>query len=741
MNIEERLKKGFVYLEKEFVEGEVFAICESFEADQPIKKATLTATSLGLYDSYINGKKTDEQLFKPGYSYYPRRLLYQSHDVTPLLQKGKNELTIYLGQGWYCGRFFCENTVQNYGPHPALSYLLEIEFEDGTKLELSSHPGLEVYSTPYLYAGEYDGEIIDNRIERKLLGKAKSFTPGDFSLVLTSQEVRLQEEMPIKEVIQKEGKTILDFGQNFAGLISINADLLQEGESLTIRHAEIKNDQGELYFANLRKAKATLTYTKGKEKGWYTPRFTYMGFRYVELVGPYQEGLIKANALHTEMKRTGYFESGNKDVNQLYSNLVWGQRSNYVEVPTDCPQRDERLGYTGDGHVYALTGAYNYDTDAFWRNFFEDLRLGQMDNPDGNVPPFLPQVGPKPVGFITMQGWGSAVSIIPEMAYWQFGDERFLLSHYETIRKYVELEISKAGRKNLWMGISLGDWLSLGKGVAWQAMHNHPVSNAFFVKDLRVLLFLAKRLGKKEDADRYEKQLALTKAAYVKKFIRKDGRMKNQYQGSYVMALAHVLEKGDPLYDAIAAHFIRNVKKNGLQTGFFATEHLLPLLCELNESKLAYDVLLSEKCPGWMYQVKRGATTTWERWDAIQEDGKVNESKMSNDNMVSFNHYSFGSVGEFYYRYILGIKPLEPGYKKALIKPYVDERLLYAKGSYESRSGKIVSSWKIEKDKVIYDFEVAMPAHIELEDGSSYDVKPGKHHFEAKKKIKKGERK
>jgi alpha-L-rhamnosidase len=272
-------------------------------------------------------------------------------------------------------------------------------------------------------------------------------------------------------------------------------------------------------------------------------------------------------------------------------------------------------------------------------------------------------------------------------------------------------------------------------------MHNHPVSNAFFVKDLRVLLFLAKRLGKKEDADRYEKQLALTKAAYVKKFIRKDGRMKNQYQGSYVMALAHVLEKGDPLYGAVAAHFIRNVKKNGLQTGFFATEHLLPLLCELNESKLAYDVLLSEKCPGWMYQVKRGATTTWERWDAIQEDGKVNESKMSNDNMVSFNHYSFGSVGEFYYRYILGIKPLEPGYKKALIKPYVDERLLYAKGSYESRSGKIVSSWKIEKDKVIYDFEVAMPAHIELEDGSSYDVKPGKHHFEAKKKIKKGERK
>lgn len=729
----EELRKQWITSEKEYREGEVFVYRQKFTASQ-VKKAVFYGTALGVYEAELNGTKIGSQMFAPGFSYYPRRVLYQTHEVTELLREGENTLTVYLGQGWYCGRFLCENQTQIYGEQPAVAWILELEDAAGSR-RIVSDETVEELESPYEYAGEYDGEIYFADGRENVTGHASAYTKeAPFALEPTLTEVRLQDEMPVREATVHGDVTILDFGQNFAGIVEIDPSFLKN-ETITIRHGEILNADGSLYTANLRKAKATIVYHAGAEKKKYRPRFTYMGFRYMELSGAaYQPGMIRAYALHTEMKRTGYFSCENPLVQKLYENQVWGQKSNYVEVPTDCPQRDERMGYTGDGQVFALTGAYNFNTDAFWKNFLRDLELGQLDNTEGYVCATVPQTGPAGIGFISMLGWGNAVTILPEMMYRQFGDEEALPRQYESMKLFVEAEIRKMGKKNLWIGPSLGDWLAMGKGIAWQAMHNNPVSNAFIVHDLKVISETAERLGKREDAARYRRQLAATTDAYIKKFVSKNGIVAKDYQSAYIMALKYVLPEGE-LRERVKKNFVANIRKNGLQTGFFATEHLLPLLVEEGEQKLAYDVLLQENCPGWMYQVKCGATTTWERWDALKPDGTVNEEKMagSGENMVSFNHYAFGSVGEFYYQYILGIRPEKPGFAKLHFAPYPDERLGGVSGSYLSVAGKIESAWRYEADGCHIRLATPVEAVVLLPDGRSENVPAGTYEWTVKR--------
>lgn len=729
----EELRKQWITSEKEYREGEVFVYRQKFTASQ-VKKAVFYGTALGVYEAELNGTKIGRQMFAPGFSYYPRRVLYQTHEVTELLREGENTLTVYLGQGWYCGRFLCENQTQIYGEQPAVAWILELENAAGSR-RLVSDETVEELESPYEYAGEYDGEIYFADGREKVTGHAAAYTrETPFALEPTLTEVRLQDEMPVREATVQGDVTILDFGQNFAGIVEIDPSFLTN-EIITIRHGEILNADGSLYTANLRKAKATIVYHAGAEKKKYRPRFTYMGFRYMELSGAaYQPGMIKAYALYTEMERTGYFSCENPLVQKLYENQVWGQKSNYVEVPTDCPQRDERMGYTGDGQVFALTGAYNFNTDVFWKNFLRDLELGQLDNTEGYVCATVPQTGPAGIGFISMLGWGNAVTILPEMMYRQFGDEEALPRQYESMKLFVEAEIRRMGKKNLWIGPSLGDWLAMGKGIAWQAMHNNPVSNAFIVHDLKVISETAERLGMREDAARYRRQLAATTDAYIKKFVSKKGIVAKDYQSAYIMALKFVLPEGE-LRERVKKNFVANIRKNGLQTGFFATEHLLPLLVEAGEQKLAYDVLLQENCPGWMYQVKCGATTTWERWDALKPDGTVNEEKMagSGENMVSFNHYAFGSVGEFYYQYILGIRPEKPGFAKLHFAPYPDERLGGVSGSYLSVAGKIESAWRYEPDGCHIRLATPVEAVVLLPDGRSENVPAGTYEWTVKR--------
>ena len=718
------LKKHFITTNRPYQEGTVEVFKQKIRVCN-VKKATLSITALGLYEAEINGKKVGDALFTPGFTYYPTHLYYQTYDVTGMIT-GENTLTVYLAQGWYCGRFTFENKVKIYGDCPAVSWVLTVEEENGVHSFCSDDASVEAVASPYEYAGFYDGEIYNENRQQEILQPVKfdGHIPECFEEGIMS--VRIREEMPVKAVTKRDDVTILDFGQNFAGFVCVDPAKMR-GNCLKLRHGEILNVDGSLYTTNLRKAKAETVYHKGQ--GMYRPRFTYMGFRYVELSGaPYEEGLVTAYAIHSDMERTGYFTCENPMVDQLYCNQVWGQKSNYIEVPTDCPQRDERMGYTGDGHVFALTGAYNFNTEAFWAKFLKDIHYSQAANKEGYVAPTVPAPpGQQGIGFMSMLGWGNCICIVPEMLYWQYRTDSYIREYYDCMKTFVDCEIRKMGglfgKKNLWLAPSLGDWLAMGRDVKYMAMRNGPVSNAFIVNDLRIMVWAANLLGKAEDAKMYAAQLEKTRAAYIKAFIKKDGTMKDDYQGAYVMALKMVIPKGE-LWNKVYAQLIKRINQDGMQTGFFATEHILPLLADNGDQKLAFDLLLDEHCGGWMYQVKAGATTTWERWDAIKPDGTVNETKSNGDNMVSFNHYSFGSVGKFYYQYILGIQPMEPGFAKIKIQPRIDSRIGTFSGSYKDIS-------------VAYDGEVlnvSTPAdtQIILPDGTVHEVGAGTYDFPVK---------
>ncbi|MDT2981262.1 family 78 glycoside hydrolase catalytic domain [Enterococcus casseliflavus] len=730
----DELRKRFITSQRsDYEEGSVSVFSKQFSLKKDPVAAELSITALGIYEAELNGEKLGDQLFAPGYTYYPKDLFYQKFDVLNKLSAGNHELKIYLGQGWYSGRFTHDNLVKIYGDQTAVSWILVVTYEDGSVENYYSDSSVNELQSPYHYAGFYDGEIFDQRIEEICIGKAKLFEgriPEHLSE--THLEVKIQEEIAIKEVVKKEQKTILDFGQNFAGFVEVDLGMLPKGACLKLRHGEMLTKDGALYTDNLRKAKAeTVIYANG-EMGRYRPRFTYMGFRYVELTGvEYRDGLLTARAIYSEMERTGFFTSSNKKVERLFLNQLWGQKSNYVEIPTDCPQRDERMGYTGDGQAFALTGSYNFNTENFWQKFFKDIRFSQLDNKDGFVAPTIPATGPGEIGFLNMLGWGNAVTIIPEIMYWQYGSSKLQEGYYENMKLFVDSEIRHM-QNDLWLAPNLGDWLMPGKDMAWMAMNNGPVSNSFIVNDLNLLSKLARRLGRMKDAADYEIQLKKTREAYIDQFISEDGVISGDYQGAYVMALQYVGITGD-LRQKMLKRLVTDVKIHGLNTGFFATEYLLPLLVEAKEVGLAFDVLLNEACPGWMYQVVNGATTIWERWDALKEDGTINDVKIeqSNENMVSFNHYAFGSVGKFFYQYILGIQPLEPGYKRILIRPYTDARISDAAGSYHSTSGEIKSAWKYLSDKQIqFNITTPKPTVIELPNGEKFEVLPGEYEFE-----------
>lgn len=666
----ELLRQSLISSAAPYKEGAVAVFEQKFNVKAGGK---ITITALGVYEAEIDGVKLGDQLFAPGFTYYPTHLYYQEYDLSSLVE-GEHTLRVYLGQGWYSGRFTFDNKTKIYGDEAAVTWVIEA---DG--IYTSRDSSVRELESPWEYAGFYDGEIFTSKNFKEIGRPKKSNATLPDILEKTTSRVRIREEMPIKAIAVNGGKTILDFGQNFAGIISIDPRKMY-GRKLKIRHGEILNKDGSLYTANLRRAKAEIVYEKGEVGEIYRPRFTYMGFRYAELSGvPYEEGLISAHAIYSDMERTGDFTCENPLVDKLFKNQVWGQKSNYVELPTDCPQRDERMGYTGDGHVFAKTGAYNFDTLSFWKKFLRDVKHSQDANKEGYVAPTIPAPpGERGIGFMSMLGWGNMICILPEMIYHHFGDKSALTEYYDAMKKFVECEIRKMGgllgKPNLWIAPSLGDWLAMGRDVKFMAIHNGPVSNAFIVNDLRIMVWAAELLGKASDLNRYKKQLEKTRRAYLRTFVKKDGGMKDDYQGAYVMALRMVIPKGE-LWDKVYSRLKEKVIADGMQTGFFATEHILPLFAENGDEKLAFDLLLDERLGGWLYQVKAGATTTWERWDALRPDGSVNETKMSKDNMVSFNHYSFGSVGRFYYEHILGITPLEDGFKKVQIAPKIDKRL------------------------------------------------------------------
>ena len=756
--IEDALRASFIEVPREFVEGTVEVFEQVIEADAAtdggekgatVCKATLTLTALGVAHATIDGAAASDAFLAPGFTYYPHELHYQAFDVTgAVCAPGAHTLRVALGQGWYCGRFTCENKTQLYGERPAVSWVLDVQKSDGSSRRLTSaDAGVRAVESPWDAASLYDGEVFWAQGSTGRANTPEVIQPvayvGKLPELLAASPIRttLHETIaPVAVTARPGGTTIVDFGQNMAGVVVIDPSLIAS-DHIRLRHGEILTPAGDLYTTNLRRAKAQVDYHKGTDTAPWHVTFSYMGFRYVELSGcPWQEGLLAARPVHTQMQRTGHFSCGHAGVARLYLNQVWGQRSNYVEIPTDCPQRDERQGYTGDGHVFARTGAYNFDTQAFLRKFCADMRASQKDNSEGYVPATVPAQGPTGIGFVTMQGWGNACTIVPELLYDQFGCLDAVAEQYDSMRTFVDCELSRAGNKHLWCAPNLGDWLTLGRDVKYMAMHNGPVSNAFLVNDLRILVRAAELLGHGGDAAHYAAELEQVRAAYIKKYVtrglfgRDQPRLAEDYQGAYIMTLALVIPRNGEhakLWRALFSRLVEKIRREGMQTGFFSTQHLLPLLVEGGEERLAFDLLLQPECPGWMYEVNRGATTIWERWDALRPDGSVNEDSTTKggNNMVSFNHYAFGSVGEFLYRYVLGIEAAEPGFSRVLVQPHVDARLGHAEGSYLSRAGKIASAWTVDGSRASFDIEVPVASRVLLPNGETHEVEAGTHHF------------
>ncbi|MDX9947658.1 MAG: family 78 glycoside hydrolase catalytic domain [Bacteroidales bacterium] len=697
---------------------------KEFTVGKNIAKATVYVTSHGLYELHINGKKVGDQVLTPGWTTYGKRLQYQVYDVTGQVTRGNNAVGAVLGDGWYRGTLAWGNNWAVYGKRLGLLMQLRIIYTDGTESLIITDSSWKSHNDGAIRMSDlYNGEIYD--ATRKLTGwnmpgyddsKWLPVKTGDYkNNIIASEgaEIRkIQEIKPVKVFRSPKGSLLVDMGQNMVGWIRLKVNG-PKGSVITIRHAEVLDKYGEFYIENLRSAKCQIDYTVGGTgEEVYEPRFTFMGFRYLEIKG--FPGTLTADnitgvVVHSDMPVTGNYESSNALLNQLQHNIQWGQRGNFVDVPTDCPQRDERLGWTGDAQAFSRTAAYNFDVAAFFTKWLKDLSLDQKQ--DGAVPDVIPDVLNRQDALTAAPsaGWGDVALITPWTMYQVYGDREFLENQYPSMKAWVEYIRKKAGDSYIWKGGSkYGDWLFYHPPV-----NNHSeadgftehdfISTAFFAYSADLLSKTAKVLGNTADEKTYSDLFEKIKSVFIREYVTPAGRIGTNSQTSYVLALMFNLlpEEQKPAAAKFLVDDIRG-RSNHLSTGFLGTPFLCHVLTQNGYTDVAYDLLLQETYPSWLYPVKMGATTIWERWDGQKPDSTFQDAGMN-----SFNHYAYGAIGDWMYRVSAGMETLEPGYRNLLIYPRVTSRMDLSKASFESSYGKIVSGWE-RKDGRLY-FTVVIP--------------------------------
>lgn len=707
---------------------------KKFKADKKVLRARIYATALGLYEIELNGEKVGEAFFTPGWTNYKKRLQYQTYDVTEKINK-ENEIKITVADGWYKGRFGFMYQSNHYGDRVAALAEIHVWYEDGSKEIIHTDKTWDCTTGKIRYSEIYNGEIIDSTIleERKLPVEIISYDNNK----LVSQEceyVRVTKKLKPKKLIKTpKDEIVLDFGQNIAGIVELKING-QEGQKIVVKHAEVLDKDGNFYTENLRSAKAMDTFIcKGGEET-FMPHFTFHGFRYICVEGMGEDLNLDdftACALHTDMEETGEFSCSSELVNQLQSNIQWGQRGNFLDVPTDCPQRDERLGWTGDAQVFCKTAGFNMNTALFFSKWLKDLASEQTIK--FGVPDIVPNIlGDEKDG---TAAWGDAATIIPWNMYKIFGDKKILETQYDSMRDWVEYIDSKAGESHLWnKGFQYGDWLGLDKEEVkvtdrTGATDVYLVSTAFFAHSTKIVADTAKLLGKEEEFKKYISLYEKIKEAFNEEFITKTGRLVSETQTACILALYFDLAK--PEYkNRIRDTFINNLSahKNHLATGFVGTPYICNLLSEMGRHDLAGILLLNEDYPSWLYSVKLGATTMWERWNSMKEDGTFDESGMN-----SFNHYAYGSIGDWMYEKLAGLQIIEPGYKKSKIYPQFIKGITNAKAAIETVYGRLSCSWICKDGKIIVDIEIPAntTAIINLpEKKDSFEVGSGIYHYE-----------
>ena len=690
--------------------------------DKKVERARIYASAMGLYELELNGKRVGDEYFTPGWTAYDSRIQYETYDVTSALKVGQNCLGALLGDGWFRGRSGWEGKRDLYGKKLALLAQLVILYTDGTREVVTSDEGWKAATGAILASDIYDGEIYDARLE-KTGWSAAGFADKDWRGVSLMEPpkakivapegpaVKEMDERKVAKVFQTPaGDTVLDMGQNMVGWVRFRVTA-PAGTTITLRHAEVLDKQGNFYTANLRTAKQTIRYTtRGGGEEVYEPHFTFQGFRYVAVSG--WPGEVKPEnftgvVMHSAMRRTGHFETSSAMLNQLEHNIIWGQKGNFVDVPTDCPQRDERLGWTGDAQVFAPTASFNFDTEAFYTKWLRDVALDQED--DGAVPFVIPNVQTHDTrkGAAGAAGWADVAVVLPWTVYQAFGGKRILEEQYPSMKAWVEYIRRAAGDRYIWnSGFTFGDWLAFATTDAdypGATTDKDLIQTAYFARSTELLARTAEVLGKREDAAEYTALEVKIRAAFLKEYVTPNGRLSSNTQTAYALALEFDLLPRE-LRAKAAARLAADVRRFGhLTTGFLGTPVLCQALSDYGYLDEAYMLLNRKEYPSWLYPVTQGATTIWERWDGQKPDGSFQDVGMN-----SFNHYAYGAIGEWMYNVVAGIEIDEkaPGYKHVVIAPRPGGGLTFAKASVDSVYGPVASGWKIADGKLMLSVEV-----------------------------------
>lgn len=698
---------------------------KSFNLKKRIRSAVVYITAHGLYEATINGQRVGDAYLTPGWTSYNKRLQYQAYDVTALVKAGNNAVGAVLGSGWYRGHIGYDPTPNIYGKDIALLLQLKISYNDGSTEEIVSDESWKSSKSAIRSSEIYYGETFDSRDEQPGWSTA-DFNDHDWSgvtvnnfpkniLLATYNEPIKKHEIfkPVRIFKTPGGAQVIDFGQNLVGWVKFKASG-KSGDTIRLSHAEVMDKAGEFYTENLRSAKSQNVYVlNGKGIQTFEPHFTWQGFRFVKVEGYHGElnpDDFTAVALYSDMRPTGTFTCSNKMLNQLQHNIQWGQKGNFLDVPTDCPQRDERLGWTGDAQVFSRTASFNMNVHNFFIKWLKDVAADQYSS--GSVPHVIPDVikrkDSEPGG---STGWSDVATIIPWNMYLAYGDKLVLENQYTSMKAWVNYMRTQS-KNNLWnSGSHFGDWLfySLNDDTDGSSAitSKYLIAQCFYAYSTQLLINAAQVLGKKEDVDIYTDLLAKIKDSFLKEYVTPNGLISSDTQTAYVLALEFNMLPVNIRQQA-ATRLAENVARYGnhLTTGFLGTPYLCHVLSNFGYADVAFKLLLQDTYPSWLYPVKMGATTVWERWDGIRPDGTFEAASMN-----SFNHYAYGAIGDWMYRVVAGIdtKTEGPGYKQIIIKPTIGGNLQNVDAEYETGYGKIISHWTINNNDL--NLDVLIPAN------------------------------
>lgn len=706
---------------------------KAFSLDKEVKEAFVCSTALGLYQFYINGRKVGRDELTPGWTSYRKHLCYQTYDVTEYLQKGENAMGAVLAAGWFKGLMGFEGLARrrnHYGKNTAFLAQMVVRYEDGTEETFVTDTAWSGADAPVVFAEIYDGEIYD--AGKEIPGWAEAGTPAgdwkrvksvpyDFSVLSgqgSGKVAEIEEVKPVRIFQTPKGDTVIDFGQNMSAHIQMKARG-KAGDVMELHCFEALDSDGNVYLDNLRGAKQAEKYIFGRDgEAVYKSSFTFMGFRYAKVVSFPEEPALEnftAFTLHSSMERTGTFTCSNPDLNQLAHNILWGLKSNFVDVPTDCPQRDERLGWTGDAQIFCRTASFLMNTYSFYRKWLKDVEADQT--PEGGVAHVVPDIisGNAGDNWLLAQGshsaaaWADVAVIAPWTMYLTFGDKEILRQQYASMKGWIDF-MKKHSRDYIWnYKVQFGDWVALDaeEGSYFGATPNDLTCTAYFAYSTGLFVKIAEVLGKKADAESYGALHAKIVEKFQKTFFDAEGYLTAQTQTAHIVALYFGLTPEAYKEKTIQGLLKLLEKENGhLVTGFVGTPYFCHALSQNGHVKEAYDLLLKDDFPSWLYQVKMGATTVWEHWDGLKPDGTMWSADMN-----SFNHYAYGAIGEWMVRVTAGLEidQQRAGYKHAVIYPRIGGNLEYVQAEFASVYGKVKSRWEDHgKETVLY---VEIPAN------------------------------